>query len=121
MTQAKRFTSIWDANEDTPQAAASMRARSALMMNLSELIRSHGMTQADAAALCGVTQPRISDLVRGKVHLFSLDALMDMAAAAGMAPTIQVIHPKAVQSKPKAAAPHSARPLACMKTAASTG
>ena len=58
------------------------------------------MTQEQAAALFGVTQPRISDLVRGKVNLFSLDALIDMAAAAGMAPIVKVTTPKAFQRKP---------------------
>ncbi|SEQ33523.1 helix-turn-helix domain-containing protein [Giesbergeria anulus] len=99
MTTAQRFTSIWDAIEDTPQQAASMRARSSLMMSLTEAIRQQGMTQAQAAALFGVTQPRISDLMRGKVNLFSLDALMDMAATAGMAPTIQVSKPKAAPTR----------------------
>lgn len=94
MTSAQRFASVWDAIEDTPQQAASMSARSGLMMALTEAIRQQGITQAQAAELFGVTQPRISDLVRGKVNLFSLDALMDMAAAAGMAPTITVTKPK---------------------------
>lgn len=95
MTEKQRFASVWDAIEDTPQDAASLRARSHLMMSIAESIRVQGLTQAQAAALFGVTQPRISDLVRGKVTLFSLDALMDMAAAAGMAPVITVTAPKA--------------------------
>ncbi|OGB17762.1 MAG: transcriptional regulator [Burkholderiales bacterium RIFCSPLOWO2_12_67_14] len=95
MTEKKRFASVWDAIEDTPQEAASMRARSDLMMNLAEVIRQQGMTQAQAATLFGVTQPRISDLMRGKVNLFSLDTLIDMAATAGMAPTVKVSMPKA--------------------------
>lgn len=95
MTERQRFTSIWDAIEDTPQQAASMRARSSLTMSLTEAIRQQGMTQAQVAALFGVTQPRISDLMRGRVNLFSLDTLMDMAAA-GMAPTIHVSKPKAI-------------------------
>lgn len=99
MTDKQRFTSVWDAIEDTPQQAASMRARSELMMRLSEVIRGRGMTQGDAAALFGVTQPRISDLMRGKINLFSLDTLIDMAATAGMSPTVKVTRPKAVQVK----------------------
>ena len=71
-----------------------MRARSALMMNLAEVIREQGMTQAQAAELFGVTQPRISDLMRGKFNLFSLDTLIDMAATAGMVPTVKVSKPK---------------------------
>ena len=97
MTDKQRFSSVWDAIEDTPQQAASMRARSELMMNLTEVIRERGMTQGDAAALFGVTQPRISDLMRGKINLFSLDTLIDMAATAGMSPTVKVFKPKAVK------------------------
>ena len=95
MTDKQRFSSVWDAIEDTPQQAASMRARSELMMNLTELIGERGMTQANAAALFGVTQPRVSDLMRGKINLFSLDTLIDMAATAGMSPTVKVSKPKA--------------------------
>ncbi len=97
MTQ--RFSSVWDAIEDTPQQAACMRARSELMTSLSEVIRGRGMTQGDAAELFSVTQPRISDLMRGKINLFSLDTLIDMAAAAGMRPTVKVSMPKAKQRK----------------------
>ena len=84
------FSSVWDVIEDTPQQAASMRAKSELMQALEQTIRQRGMTQQDAAALFGVTQPRISDLMRGKIGLFSLDALMDMAATAGLHPHIVI-------------------------------
>jgi predicted XRE-type DNA-binding protein len=94
MTDTQGFASVWDAIEATPGQAASMRARSALMMSISAVIQDRGMSQSDAATLFGVTQPRISDLVRGKINLFSLDTLMDMAAAAGMAPTVKVTKPK---------------------------
>ena len=99
MTDKQRFASVWDAIEDTPQNAASMRARSGLMMSLTEVIRQQGMTQAQAAALFGVTQPRISDLMRGKVNLFSLDTLIDMAATADLKPTVKVSRPKATPAK----------------------
>ena len=99
MTDTQRFTSVWDALENTPQEAASMKARSALMMALAEVIRERGMTQGEAASLFGVTQPRVSDLVRGKINLFSLDTLIDMAATAGMAPMVKVSKPKALQRK----------------------
>ena len=105
MTDKQRFNSVWDAIEDTPQQAASMRARSELMMNLTEVIRERGMTQGDAAALFGVTQPRISDLMRGKINLFSLDTLIDMAATAGMSPTVKVSKPKIVRQKRTKRAP----------------
>ena len=86
----QKFQSVWDAIEDTPQLAASMRARSDLVIELTELIKRRGMTQAEAAKLFAVTQPRISDLTRGKIDLFSLDALIDMAAVAGLAPQIKI-------------------------------
>ena len=104
MTDKQRFSSVWDAIEDTPQQAASMRARSELMMNLTEVIREKGMTQGDAAALFGVTQPRVSDLMRGKINLFSLDTLIDMAATAGMSPTVKVSKPKARVNRRRGAA-----------------
>lgn len=91
---ANRFTSVWDAIENTPQEAASMKARSSLMMELTAVIQERGMTQAEAAELFGVTQPRVSDLMRGKVNLFSLDKLMDMAATAGMSPVVKVSKPR---------------------------
>ncbi len=64
------------------------------MMKLSEIITSRKLRQKDAAALFGVTQPRISDLMRGKIHLFSLDMLMDMASTAGMSPEVSVSKPR---------------------------
>jgi predicted XRE-type DNA-binding protein len=80
----ERFASIWDAIEDTPHEAANMKLRSALMMALKEHIARDGLTQAQAAKHLGVTQPRISDLMRGKIDLFGLDMLITMATAAGM-------------------------------------
>ncbi|APW47341.1 helix-turn-helix motif domain protein [Rhodoferax antarcticus ANT.BR] len=100
MTDKQRFASVWDAIEDTPQEAASMKARSALMMELSTVIQERGMTQVEAAALFGVTQPRVSDLMRGKINLFSLDTLIDMAATAGMSPMVKVSNPKAPANLP---------------------
>lgn len=88
--KTQEITSVWDAIEDTPQQAASMRARSALMMELERVIQKRGMTQAEAAKLFGVTQPRISDLMRGKINLFSLDTLLDMATTAGLNPVIKL-------------------------------
>jgi predicted XRE-type DNA-binding protein len=80
----QRFTSVWDAIEDTPEEAANMKLRSVLMMALKDHITRAGMNQAQAAKLFGVTQPRVSDLMRGKIGLFALDALVNMATAAGL-------------------------------------
>ena len=79
----KRFKSVWDAIEDTPGEAANMKTRSALMMAISGYITQQGWSQAEAATALGVTQPRISDLMRGKVQLFSIDTLVNMLAGAG--------------------------------------
>lgn len=62
--------------------AAHLRIRAALMMRVRKLIEQRGLTQAAAAKLFGVSQPRISDLVRGKIELFSIDGLVDMLAKA---------------------------------------
>lgn len=86
--KSKRYASVWDAIEATPQAAASMRARSEMMIELTEYIRRSGWTQREAAAKFGVTQPRVSDLMRGRIELFSLDMLVDMAATVGLKPRI---------------------------------
>jgi predicted XRE-type DNA-binding protein len=80
----ERFASVWDAIEDTPAAAANLKLRSALMIALKEQIDRRGWTQAEAARQFGVSQPRVSDLMRGKIDLFGLDTLVNMAVAAGL-------------------------------------
>ncbi|NNM65419.1 MAG: XRE family transcriptional regulator [Burkholderiales bacterium] len=87
----QRFASVWDAIEDTPEEAENMKLRSALMTALRERIARSGMSQAQAAQMLGVTQPRVSDLVRGKINLFGLDALVNMAAAAGLHVEVRVM------------------------------
>jgi predicted XRE-type DNA-binding protein len=79
-----RFDSIWDALEDTPEQAANMKARSQFMMAIQATVSEWGLTQSEAAMRLGVTQPRLNDLLRGRVDRFSLDALMDLASAAGL-------------------------------------
>jgi predicted XRE-type DNA-binding protein len=79
-----RFASVWDAIEDTPEEAENMKLRSALLTALKNHIARSEMNQAEAAKLFGVTQPRVSDLMRGKINLFGLDTLVNMAAAAGL-------------------------------------
>jgi len=79
----RRFENVWDAIEGDAREAANLRARSELMIALQERLRSNKVTQARAAKLLGVTQPRVSDLMRGKINLFSLGTLIDMLARAG--------------------------------------
>ena len=78
------FASVWDAIEDTPAEAENMKLRSSLMMALDQHIRAKGWTQAETARRLGVTQPRVSDLLRGKINLFSVDSLINMLVAAGL-------------------------------------
>lgn len=66
------------------EEAAHLEVRSSLMFTIRKLIQDRGLTQAKAAKLFGVTQPRISDLVRGRIDLFSIDSLVDMLARAGI-------------------------------------
>jgi predicted XRE-type DNA-binding protein len=84
----QRFDDIFDAISDTPEEAVNLKLRADLMRNLAARIT--GMSQQEAAALFGVTQPRISELVRGKIHYFALDKLVSMAARAGLLVTITV-------------------------------
>lgn len=79
-----QFVSVWDVIEDTPEEAENLKLRSSLMMALKTYITNSGLSQSRAAKLFGVTQPRVSDLMRGKINLFGLDALVNMATAAGL-------------------------------------
>jgi predicted XRE-type DNA-binding protein len=82
--KARRFKSVWDAIEDNPVQTENMKLRSSLMIALQQHIKAQGLTQAQAAKLFGVTQPRISDLTRGKIDLFAIDTLVNMLASAGL-------------------------------------
>ena len=68
--------------------AENLRIRSELMARLRRMIEAEGMTQAAAARRFGVTQPRISNLVRGRIELFSIDTLVNMLAKAGVRVTV---------------------------------
>jgi predicted XRE-type DNA-binding protein len=67
-----------------PAEAEHLRVRAELMLALERLIARRRLTQARAATLLGVSQPRVNDLVRGRFHRFSIDALVDMFARAGV-------------------------------------
>jgi predicted XRE-type DNA-binding protein len=64
--------------------AEHLRVRAELMRALERLITRRRLTQAQAAKLLGVSQPRVSDVVRGRLHRFSIDALVEMLARAGV-------------------------------------
>jgi len=64
--------------------AENLRIRSELMAHVVKLIERKGLTQTAAARLFGVSQPRVSDLVRGRIELFSIDVLVNMLAKTGV-------------------------------------
>ena len=81
--EVETYASVWDAIADTPEEAANLRVRAELMDKIGAIIEENGWTQVEAARRCGVTQPRINDLLRGRIVRFSLDALVNIAAALG--------------------------------------
>jgi predicted XRE-type DNA-binding protein len=77
------FASVWDAIADTPEQAANLRTRAELMQKIAVIVKDSGWTQAQAAGHCAISQPRMNDLLRGRVSRFSLDALVNIATAIG--------------------------------------
>jgi predicted XRE-type DNA-binding protein len=87
----QRFKSVWDAIESSPEEAANMKARSDVLTAIRKVVDGWDMTQAEAARKLGITQPRMNDLLRGKIDKFSLDALMNLAAKAGLSVQVKVV------------------------------
>ena len=85
------YASVWDAIADTPEQAANLRARADLMQKIAAIVTESGWTQAQAATRCGITQPRMNDLLRGRVSRFSLDALVNIATAIGRRVHVELI------------------------------
>jgi predicted XRE-type DNA-binding protein len=86
----QKFASVWDALEDTATAAANVRARSELMIAVRAKIESWKVSQTEAARRLGLTQPRLNDLMRGRIDKFSLDALINVAARAGLSVRLKI-------------------------------
>ena len=87
----QRFDSVWDAIEPTLPQAANMKARAEMMNAISETLSTGGLTQAATSKRLGLTQPRLKDLLRGRINKFSLDALINVASAAGLAVRVEVV------------------------------
>ena len=83
-TKAKNRTDVFSDLGFNAAEAENLRIRSAMMRALVAFIRKNELTQARAAKVFGISQPRISDLIRGKIHLFSIDNLVILLAAAGL-------------------------------------
>ena len=95
MSTDEVFKSVWDALEPSPIEAAHMKMRSELMIAIQEAVAGWGLTQAGAAKRLAITQPRLNDLLRGRIGKFSLDALVALATRAGLAVRIEVSRPAA--------------------------
>ncbi len=79
--QFEEFEKVWDALAYSPEEAANLTLRSDLMMKIEAIIKESEWTQTEAAKRCGVTQPRINDLLLGRIARFSLDALVNIVSA----------------------------------------
>jgi predicted XRE-type DNA-binding protein len=107
---------------DTPEDAANLTARGLLMVAIEQRIREEGWTQTEAAARLHVTQPRVSDLLNGKIDKFSLDALVNMLAPVGLTFDVRPIRRPAARAAKKvkgAAANRSTRAAASKRKALS--
>jgi predicted XRE-type DNA-binding protein len=90
MRKAMQYASVWDALADTPAEAANLQARAELMRGISAIVKKSQWTQVEAASHCGITQPRMNDLLQGRVSRFSLDALVNIVACLGRRVTLKI-------------------------------
>lgn len=84
------YKSVWDALEDSPDRAAKMRLRSELMIALRAQVETWDTTHAQVAKRLRITQPRLDDLLSGRIAKFSLDALVALAEHAGLGVRLKV-------------------------------
>jgi predicted XRE-type DNA-binding protein len=89
------FDSVWDAIEPNKMEAANMKARADLMIAIQETVKGWHETQVVSAKRLGLTQPRLNDLLRGRIEKFSIDALLNHASLAGISVRLEVERPAA--------------------------
>jgi predicted XRE-type DNA-binding protein len=90
MVDRYSFENVWDALEGSPAEAANMSMRSMLVIAIEQEVRGWDVTQAEAAKRLRITQPRLNDLLRGKLSNFSLDTLVKIAEAAALRVRIEI-------------------------------
>ena len=66
------------------QEAGYLMIRSRLMLEVDQFVKRSGLTQLEASKKLGITQPRLNDLLRGKIQKFSIDALVKMLSRIGV-------------------------------------
>ena len=86
----QRFDSIWEAIEDDPVRVENLKLRSAVLIEITETLKSRELTQQQTAELLHITQPRVSALLKGKINDFRLDSLVDIAHRLGLHVTLNV-------------------------------
>ncbi len=91
MTSAE-YKSVWDAIETNPVQAANLKIRSRLMIEISAYVKYAGLTQAEAAKRLGTTQPRLNDVLKGKIEKCTVDRLVNMLAAIGCEVSMKISH-----------------------------
>ena len=89
MTISKGYSNVFEALEDDPSMAQNLKIRAELMNSLREFIEEEELGQKKAAEVFGVHQPRISDLMRGKINKFTIDMLVNMLARIGKSVKLQ--------------------------------
>ena len=82
--KAQTFANVWDALEGSPEDAATMTMRSNVMAVINTTVRGWDTPRAQAARRLGITQPRLNDLLKGKISKFTLDTLLTLATRAGL-------------------------------------
>ena len=89
---SQEFNSVWDAIESDQVQAANLKLRSQLMMKVSEYVKQSGLTQAEAAKMLGTTQPRLNDVLKGRIEKCTVDRLVNMLAAVGYKVKMDISH-----------------------------
>jgi len=89
---SQEYTSVWDAIEEDAVKAANLKLRSELMMEVSEYVKQSGLTQSQAAEKLGTTQPRLNDVLKGRIEKCTVDRLVNMLAAVGCKVKLSVSH-----------------------------
>ncbi len=87
----QRFASVWDAIEKTPADAARMKLRSKLLIAVEQKVRGWNVSRSVAARRLGITQPRLNDLLHGKITKFSIDTLIKLADKAKLRVQMKII------------------------------
>ncbi|MDT8403260.1 helix-turn-helix domain-containing protein [Sulfuriflexus sp.] len=89
---SQEFTSVWDAIEGDQVQAANLKLRSQLMIEVSEYVKESGLTQTEAAKKLGTTQPRLNDVLKGRIEKCTVDRLVNMLAAVGYKVNLDISH-----------------------------